>query len=76
MAAAGGLSHSNISSLVPPWSAAGENVGMGGSVGSIFNSLAGSGGHLQNMLGDFTHMGVGVWVDESGVVWTAHVFAG
>lgn len=76
MAANGGLSHSNISSLVPPWSAAGENVGMGGSVGSIFSSLAGSGGHLQNMLGDYTHVGVGVWVDESGVLWTAHVFAG
>lgn len=77
MAANGGLSHSNISSLVPPWSAAGENVGLGGSVGSIFNSLAGSSGHLQNMLSDaFTHVGVGVWVDESGRLWTAHVFAG
>jgi len=77
MAANGGLSHSNISSLVPPWSAAGENVGLGGSVGSIFNSLAGSSGHLQNMLSDaFTHFGVGVWEDESGLLWTAHVFAG
>lgn len=76
MATNGGLSHSNIGSLVPPWSTAGENVGKGGSVGSIFNSLAASAGHYQSMLGGFTHVGVGVWVDESGVLWTAHVFAG
>lgn len=70
----GGLSHSNIGSLLPPWSAAGENVGVGGSVGGIFDALAASSGHRANMLGDFTHIGVGVYRDSQGVLWTAHVF--
>jgi uncharacterized protein YkwD len=74
MAGDGGLSHSNLGSLLPPWSAAGENVGMGGSVKAVFSALAGSSGHRSNMLGDYTHFGVGVWVDSSGVIWTAHVF--
>jgi uncharacterized protein YkwD len=26
------------------------------------------------MLGDFTHLGVGVWVDASGAIWTTHIF--
>jgi uncharacterized protein YkwD len=76
MAEKGGLTHSNIGSLVPPWSSVGENVGKGGSVGGIFGALVGSSAHLSNMLGDFTHVGVGVWVDSGGTIWTAHVFAG
>lgn len=74
MAQSGGLSHSNIGSLLPPWSSAGENVGVGGSVGSIFDALVGSSGHRSNMLGDFTHMGVGVYQASDGSLWTAHVF--
>ena len=77
MAEANQLMHSNLSSLIPPWTTAGENVGKGGSVSAIFSSLSGSGGHRSNMLGsNYTHMGVGVWVDGDGVIWTAHVFAG
>jgi uncharacterized protein YkwD len=52
----------------------GENVGVGGSVSSIFGGLTNSAGHNANMLGDFTHFGVGVWVDASGAIWTTHVF--
>ena len=74
MAEQGDLSHSKLSSLLPPWSAAAENVGMGGSVKGVFNSLAASSGHKANMLGDYTHLGVGVWVDSSGTIWTAHIF--
>jgi uncharacterized protein YkwD len=74
MAEAGGLSHSNLSSLIPPWSAAGENVGKGGSVSSIYGLLKNSSGHLHNMLGDYTQIGVGVWQDAQGIVWTCHVF--
>jgi uncharacterized protein YkwD len=76
MAERGDLSHSNISRFVPPWSAAAENVGRGGSVSSLFDALAGSSGHLSNMLGGYTHVGIGVWVDGSGTLWTAHVFTG
>ena len=75
MADSNQLKHSNIGNLVPPWLGASENVGKGGSVGSIFNSLAGSSSHVANMLGNYTDFGVGVWVDANGTLWTVHVFA-
>ena len=78
MASSGSLRHSgNVSSLVGGgWSTAGENVGYGGSVGSVFSSLAASSGHRANMVnGAFTHVGVGVVV-ANGTLWTAHLFAG
>jgi len=74
MADSNKLAHSSLGNLVPPWSGAGENVGKGGSVSSIFNSLTGSSGHLANMLGNYTDVGVGVWVDDNGTLWTVHVF--
>ncbi|MDH3305996.1 MAG: CAP domain-containing protein [Acidimicrobiia bacterium] len=55
----------------------GENVGVGGNVDLIFSALAGSGPHLTNMTHPgFTHVGVGVWIDGNGQMWTAHVFGG
>jgi uncharacterized protein YkwD len=75
MAGDGALSHSDLGSLLPPWATAGENVGMGGSVGAIFDALVASSSHQANMLGDFTHMGIGTYRDSNGVLWTAHVFA-
>lgn len=75
MAESGSLKHSNMGSLVPPWSGAAENVGKGGSVSSIFGLLKGSGGHFANMVGDYTDVGIGVWRDSSGTLWTVHVFA-
>jgi len=75
MAASGGLKHSNIGSLVPPWMAAAENVGKGGSVSSIFSLLKGSGSHVSNMVGTYTDVGIGVWRDAGGTLWTVHVFA-
>jgi uncharacterized protein YkwD len=74
MASNGGLSHSDLGRFLPPWSSVGENVGVGASVSSIFNGLTNSSGHNANMLGDFTHLGVGVWVDASGAIWTTHIF--
>jgi uncharacterized protein YkwD len=70
----GGLSHSNIGSLMPPWSSVGENVGTGGSVGQVFDALVSSGSHNSTMLADFTHMGIGVYRDSAGALWTVHVF--
>jgi uncharacterized protein YkwD len=69
------LSHSNIGSLLGEWSAVAENVGYGGSVGGVFDALVGSSGHRANMLGDYTHIGIGVYRDSDGTLWTAHVFA-
>ena len=74
MAAQGGLSHSELGRLLPPWTSVAENVAVGGSVSSIFGALTASSGHNANMLGDFTQLGVGVWVDSYGSVWTTHVF--
>lgn len=71
----GSLAHSNTGSLMPPWSVVAENIGQGGSVSQVFDLLAGSSGHLANMLGDFTHVGIGVWRDPGGILWTAHIFA-
>ncbi len=75
MGTSGSLSHSNLVRLIPPWSAVAENVGAGGSVSSVFSLLAGSSSHLDNILGDYTHVGAGVWVDQNGKIWTVHVFA-
>lgn len=75
MANNGGLSHSSLGRFLPPWGSVGENIAYGGSVGSIFDNLRSSDGHLGNMLGNFTHMGIGVWVDAGGTIWTCHVFA-
>ena len=74
MAANGSLSHSQLGRFLPPWSSVAENVAVGGSVSSIFGGLTGSPGHNANMLGDFTNLGVGVWVDSAGTIWTTHVF--
>ena len=70
------LAHSkNPSKLVGNgWASAGETVGKGGSVKSVFEAFKASGGHHSIMVGDFTHIGVGVWVDGKGTVWTAHLF--
>ncbi len=75
MGTSGSLSHSNLVRLIPPWSAVAENVGAGGSVSSVFSLLAGSSSHLDNILGDYTHVGAGVWVDQNGKIWTVHLFA-
>ncbi|MGH3649892.1 MAG: CAP domain-containing protein [Acidimicrobiia bacterium] len=74
MAGQGSLTHSDLGSLLPPWGAAGENLGQGGSVSAIFDALVASSGHRANMLEDFTHMGIGVWRDSNGTLWTVHIF--
>jgi uncharacterized protein YkwD len=74
MADDGSLSHSSIGSLMPPWSSVGENVGTGGAVGPVFDALVSSGSHSTTMLADFTHIGIGVYRDSAGTLWTVHVF--
>lgn len=74
MADSGSLKHSNIGSLVPPWSAAAENVGKGGTVALIYGLLEASSGHLSNMVANYTDIGIGVWQDSNGTLWTVHVF--
>ena len=77
MAESDNFTHSNIGSLLGPWSTVGENISMGYSVSSMFAGLKGSSGHLANMVNEsFTHLGVGAWVDADGSIWTVHVFGG
>ena len=76
MAASDSLEHSNISSLLGSWWTVGENVGVGPSVQSIHNALVASSGHYANIVGGYTHLGVGVAVDSQGRIWVAQVFGG
>jgi uncharacterized protein YkwD len=77
MAEADSFTHSNIGSLLGPWSTVGENISMGYSVSSMFSGLNGSAGHHANMVNDsFTHVGIGAWVQADGSIWTVHFFAG
>ena len=69
--------HSNIGSLLGPWSTVGENIAYGWSVQSMHDALVASPGHYANLTNpSFTHIGVGVWIEESGKIWTTHVFGG
>lgn len=77
MAEAGSIFHSDLSRFLPPWSTVGENVAVGGSVSSVFSALVSSSGHNANMLNPaFTAVGIGVFVDADGTLWTTHIFAG
>ncbi len=55
------------------WTSLGENVGVGPSVSSIHSALMASQGHYDNIMGDFSHVGVGVVVDGSQI-WVTFVF--
>ena len=76
MAANGAISHSNnLDSLLGQWSSVGENVGVGYSVGALFGAFVDSPNHRSHTVGDFTHVGIGVYQDAEGALWTTHVFA-
>lgn len=42
------------------WLRMGENVGVGPSIASLHSAFMNSAGHRDNILGDFTHVGIGV----------------
>ncbi|MGI9647584.1 MAG: CAP domain-containing protein [Acidimicrobiia bacterium] len=77
MSDTGNFAHSNIGSLLGSWSTVGENIAYGWSVNSMHNALVASPGHYANLTNaSFTHIGVGVWIEEGGKIWTTHVFGG
>jgi uncharacterized protein YkwD len=79
LAASGRLRHSTITKSIigKPWTSAGENVGVGPSVGAVHDALVASAGHYANIAGaSFTRVGIGVATDASGQVWVVEVFAG
>lgn len=80
MADADHMSHNpNVGSQIRSgWSRWGENVAWNrpGNANGIMSSWMGSAGHKANILHkDFTHIGVGVYVDSNGKMWATQVFA-
>jgi hypothetical protein len=55
------------------WSKLGENVGRGGSVGSLHNAFMNSTGHRANILGDYNYVGIGTGT-SNGVLYVTVVF--
>ncbi|HEU4321391.1 MAG TPA: CAP domain-containing protein [Acidimicrobiia bacterium] len=70
MIAKGEIFHSTSAELKAAagsgWTKLGENVGRGGSVGSLHNAFMDSSGHRKNILGDYNYVGIGT--DTSGGV--------
>ena len=65
----------NLGPDVCCWERVSENVGVGGSVGSLHTAFMGSSGHAANILDDrVTQVGVGVEVDDEGRMWVTQVF--
>lgn len=76
MALAGSISHSGMGGIDSSWTVSAENVGSGGSAEMLYGVFTGSSGHLANITdGQFTHVGIGAWIDETGLLWTVHIFA-
>jgi len=76
MALAGSISHSGMGGIDSSWTVSAENVGSGGTAQSLYGVFTGSSGHLANITdGGFTHVGIGAWIDETGLLWTVHIFA-
>ncbi len=66
----------SVGSQIPSgWRMWGENIAYNGSVVAAFEALVDSSGHFRNMVNpDFTHLGVGVYI-ENGRVYVTQVFA-
>jgi uncharacterized protein YkwD len=63
-----------LSASDPNWQWSGENVGVGATAASIEAALMASPPHRANMLGAYTHMGVGVFIDGTGLIWVTERF--
>ncbi len=72
---AGGISHNpNLASVTSGWEALGENVGVGPTVDVLHTAFMNSAGHRQNIMGDFTHVGVGVVQANENQMWVTVIF--
>jgi uncharacterized protein YkwD len=76
------LSHRALSSqtawiesrITPDWQRTAENVASGYSVDRVHAWLMASPSHRANMLGDFTHVGIGSVHDAAGRLWVTFNF--
>jgi uncharacterized protein YkwD len=67
-------SHTALASRVTRWSTLGENVGVGGTVDSLFSAFMASPGHKANILySKFNHVGVGTGT-SGGRLWVTVIF--
>lgn len=76
MASANTLSHnSSFSAQIPSgWRGAAENVAMGYSYTQVTGAWMNSPGHRTNILGTYTHIGIGVAYTSSGAPYYTQVF--
>jgi len=75
MAIAGKISHSpGLSGVTSGWQALAENVGVGVAVDALHQGFMASPGHRANILGDYNYIGVGVKIDEAGLIWVTTIF--
>ena len=75
MIAEGSIFHSsNLGSAASGWTAMGENVGMGPNVSVLHSAFMNSTGHRANILGDYTHIGVGIDLSSDGTMFVTVVF--
>lgn len=57
------------------WNSAGENVAMGQRYEDVVAAWMNSTGHRANILGDYTDIGIGYYVDANGTTWFTQNFA-
>jgi uncharacterized protein YkwD len=78
MAGGTGLAHrsdlaNQVTATERGWRRAGENVGYGGGVEALHRAFMDSPAHLDNVVGDWTKLGVGVVVAD-GTIWVTFNF--
>jgi len=64
----------NLGSVTTGWVGLGENVGVGPSANSIHTAFMNSSSHRANILGDFTHVGIGAVRESDSKLWVTVVF--
>lgn len=65
----------DLSSIIDGgWSSIGENVGVGPSVSSLHNAFMNSPGHRDNVLGDYSHVGISAKTDSYGQIYITIIF--
>jgi len=75
MAAKGSIYHNpGLAGVTSGWTTLAENVGVGFDVDQLHQAFMDSASHRSNILGDFNYVGVGVTVDDAGLVWVTVVF--
>lgn len=77
MAEQGQISHSDLGPLLDDWQVAGENIGVSGDAGDLFDALVESPSHYSIMVDvAYTHLGVGAAIDTESQLWVCEVFTG